>query len=177
MYLYDFSSRGTIGQAPAIGEIVNGTQQLRSDVASNILTFLQNRFLLIDPTSTGVAGSVGYVAVTPEGVRAAGAQLEGLPTAAQNIGELSAQYIPLVNIADTMAVLQAKPPSLYHMIIVDSQAAAQTLAQPNSNWAVLQPRGAPAQKPVTTAKPASPATPILVGAGVLALIALIASAA
>jgi hypothetical protein len=134
--------RSTLGQeAPAIGVIVDGTQQLRDDVAGNILLFLAPRYFLLDPGNTGAAGATGYVAVSPEKAVASGAQLEGQRTAGQQLGELGAQYIALVNVDDTMKVLQAQPPELYHMVVVDSKAAAQTLAQPGTNWAVLQPRG------------------------------------
>lgn len=145
-----------LGQdSPAIGVIVNGRQELKEDVAGNIMMFLSPRYFMLDPENTGVAGSTGYVAVTAEKFVASGAQLEGQRTAGQQLGELSAQYIALANVGDTMAVLQGQPPELYHIVVVDSQAAAQTIAQPGSMWAVLQPRGASGGQtttPTTTTK-------------------------
>jgi len=178
MYLYGHltpgsaeSSRGTLGQeAPAIGEIVDGTQQLRADVASNVITFLQTRYFVQDPTNTGFAGALGYLAVTPESLNQAGIQLEGLPTAGQQIAELPASSIAVVDVNDTMAVLAAQPPAQYHVALVPSRDAAKTLAQPGTNWAVLQPRmgggGAMTTTAPSTAGGGGLTTATLVGAAI-----------
>lgn len=144
MYLYRHLSMQPavgVGQGPpAIGELVDGIQQLKSDVGTNIMLFLQSRYFTLDPQTTGIVGSIGYIAVTPEALKKAGAQLEGLLTAAQQLGELPAGNIALADVNDTMKVLQAQPPEFYHIVVVDSRAKAKTLAQVGTNYAVLQPR-------------------------------------
>lgn len=161
-------------EAPSIGVISSdGVQELREDVAGNVMTFLQNRYVVLDPQNTGVAGSTGYIAVTPESLNKAGIQLEGLPTAAQQLQELPAANIALVSVADTMAVLAATPPELYHLVMVDTRAAAQTLAQSGSAWAVLKPRmgasGGGALAPTTSSK-GGLSTATLIGAAAGALV-------
>jgi hypothetical protein len=160
MHLYQHLAAPPRGQgrlaqeAPAIGVVSSdGVQELRDDVAGNVMMFLQNRYVVLDPQNTGVAGSTGYIAVTPESLNKANIQLEGLPTAAQQLQELPAANIALVSVNDTQAVLAAQPPELYHLVIVDSRAAAQTIGQAGSTWAVLKPRmgaGAGGAAPTST---------------------------
>ncbi len=156
---------GRVGQGPAIGDVVNGTQQLHEDVAANIMMFLQNRYFTLDPVNQGLQGATGYLAVTPEKILQSGGQLEGQQTAAQQLAELGAEYIALASVPDTQAVLAAQPVELYHIVVVDSLAGAQTLAQPNSNYAVLKPRlSATPTKATTTTTSAGLSSAAILGA-------------
>lgn len=159
-------------EAPAIGTISSdGVQELGADAANNVMLFLQNRYVVLDPQNTGVAGATGYIAVTPQALNQQGIQLEGLPTAAQQLQELPADQIALVDINETMKLMQGQPGDLYHLLVVPSRAAAQTLAQPNSAWAVLKPRlgagggGGTAITPTTSKGGLSTATLIGAAAG------------
>jgi len=144
--------------APSIGTIASdGVQELGADAANNVMLFLQNRYVVLDPQNTGVAGATGYIAVTPQALNQQGIQLEGLPTAAQQLQELPADQIALADINDTLKLMQGQPGELYHLLVVGSRAAAQTLAQQNSAWAVLKPRlgsgaGGGAITPVASSK-------------------------
>lgn len=174
MFVYDALNHqqhaGALGiLAPAFGKLVDGVQTLDPAVAANVMTFLQGRYAIPDPkTPSAGAGVTNYIAVTPEKFVGFGYQLEGVPTAAQQVAALPVTRATLANTEDVATVMQGQPlASGDFRFAVADLAAVKYIAGPTSSLAVLPRAGAPGVAAgEAKKKELSPVVIPLIGAGI-----------
>lgn len=153
---------------PAIGSLVGGIQQLKPDIAANVMTFLGSRYAIPDPVRpSAAAGVTNWIAISAEKFVGFGYQVEGTPTAAQQLRALAPGQIALADVDDAATVAGAKALASgdFHLTVAATDAV-KYVAGPGSSLAVL-PTGAAAKAEAKEVK--TDATMIvipLVGAGI-----------
>lgn len=183
MFLYEDirvnGHQGYVGLiSPTIGKLVNGTQVLGADVSANVMTFLQNRYPIVDPTAGApTAGAptaeiAKYLAITPEKFVGFGYKVEGVPTAAQQVQSLAAGRVVLVDLGDVETILaaQALASGDFHFAVVDAGAVAK-YASTGAAYGMLATGGAGVPATETATTTISPIIPPLVGGGIGFLVA------
>jgi hypothetical protein len=179
MFLYEdirVNGHGSIGViSPTIGKLVNGTQVLGDDVSSSVMSFLANRYPIVDPNAAPPTDqAAAYLAVTAEKFVGFGYKVEGTPTIAQQLKTLAPGRVALANLDDVQAVLGApggSPSGVantddFRLLIVDSGSVSK-YATTGGNYAVLNTgAGAIAATTPSTESKTNPVVLPLVGAGV-----------
>ncbi len=115
-------------------------QQLDPGTGMAVMTYLNDKYILIDPNQPPAQGVANLIAVPGQTLVEQGVQLEGKQTAAQQVQALPSGTYALVNLDDVKAVTAGQTVPQFHITTAESQAVAY-LAKPGENLSVLWPLG------------------------------------
>lgn len=172
-YLYGhLANGGTVGaDGPSIGDVFDGAQHLKPDIASNMMQVLASLYLTVDPAQTPAAGVQNLIAATEAQVKETGADPKLLDNAAESIKKTTG--VVLVNVNEVLGALSfpgTTPPQYLHLVVAADKATAKVLAPDGSNLAILYPITSKAEEKPAGIKPMA-IVAAAVGAGVGALVA------
>src|SRR5512143_79026 len=144
-------------------------QQLDPGTALAVMTYLGDKYVVVDPNQPPAQGVANLIAVPGQTLVEQGIQLEGKPTAAQQVQSLPSGTYALANLDDAKAVATGGSVAQFHITTADSQAVA-SLAGPGSSLSVLWPLGTNVGAETPKKSMAAPIIGAVIGAGGGALV-------